>query len=151
MWGVLATGVMSLVTYAGLRTGLLPLPEAVPIALAEAIAGELVSGSLLIALSGTAHLLYGGFWGAVLSVARRQVRFIHGLLLGVALWVIMGLMILPIAGWGMFALDLGYKVGAATLLTHLVYGMTLGLLFERGQEQTTRTPPTVKLGSPGDP
>lgn len=150
LWGLLATGVMSLVIYAGLRTGLLPLPEPVALALAEAIAGEHVGTTIVMALAGGAHLFYGGFWGAVLSVARKHVRFLHGLMLGVALWVVLGLLVAPMAGWGLFAQGLGYEVAVATLVTHLVYGATLGFLFEQGQDQLTRETTRLEVSGASD-
>lgn len=151
LWGLLATGAMTLAIYAGLRTGLLARPEPVALALAEELAGDRLGTTLTLALAGTAHLFYGGFWGAVLSVARKRVRFVHGLLLGIALWVLMGLIIAPMADWGIFARELGYDVVVGTLATHLVYGATLGVLFERGQDHGNRETIGLKVARTSEP
>lgn len=45
----------------------------------------------------------------------------------------MGLAWLPYLGWGLFGTGITAKIAAATLLLHLVYGTTLGLLLDRGR------------------
>lgn len=80
-----------------------------------------------------AHLAYGASAGAVLAVALRRVTVVRAIGYGVMLWALMGLAWLPYLGWGLFGTGITAKIAAATLLLHLVYGTTLGLLLDRGR------------------
>ncbi len=40
---------------------------------------------------------------------------------------------LPYLGWGLFGTGITARIAAATVLLHLVYGTTLGLLLDRGR------------------
>ena len=52
---------------------------------------------------------------------------------GVVLWALMGLAWLPYLGWGCSAPGSPPGSPRPTLLLHLVYGTTLGLLLDRGR------------------
>jgi uncharacterized membrane protein YagU involved in acid resistance len=80
------------------------------------------------------HFAYGGFWGAVLAALSRPVSLWKGIGLGFILWLIMQLAVLPFLGWGSFGLAITPQIAVATLLLHLVYGATLGLLMDRQQK-----------------
>src|SRR5690625_7694790 len=64
-YGLLGTLFMSIVMLIGMGTGLSPIPEPIPAAIAKGILGDaprpLIMGFALIT-----HFGYGAFWGAVL-------------------------------------------------------------------------------------
>jgi ABC-type long-subunit fatty acid transport system fused permease/ATPase subunit len=69
--------------------------------------------------------------GAVLAGLRRSVTVAAALVYGAVLWALMGLVWLPYLGSGLFGTAVTVKIAAATLLLHLVYALTLGLLLDR--------------------
>lgn len=124
-WGVSATVAMSALMILGTLTGASPMPMPIP----AAIVGKLTSGALpkpaLMAAAAVLHLGYGGLWGGVLAAAGgRTTR--SGVALGAALWVLMGVAVLPWLGWGYFGTAQAPMIVLATLVLHLIYGATLG-------------------------
>lgn len=129
-WGVVATIAMSILMIIGVRTGIAPMPKPIP----AAIVGKLLGGgpkALVMILAIVSHIAYGGFWGAVLARFASPVTIGKGLGLGVILWLIMQLVVLPFLGWGLFGSAVTLKIAGATLLLHLVYGAVLGALIDR--------------------
>jgi hypothetical protein len=122
--GVLATIAMSVLMLAGMVTGIAPMPEPIPKVLAALVLG----GAPQPALTGAAligHLGYGAVWAAGLFGLRGDVDLAHGLGLGAGLWVLMGVAVLPLLGWGAFGTAVDPRIAVATLVLHLVYGGTL--------------------------
>lgn len=60
-------------------------------------------------------------------------RFWRGIGLGVFLWLIMQVVVLPFLGWGLFGTAQTPKIAVATLVLHLVYGPTFGWLMGRNE------------------
>jgi hypothetical protein len=129
-WGLVATVAMSALMLAGVATGVSPMPKPVPAALVAHTLGAVPKPALLV-LAALAHLGYGATAGALLAGLRRPVTVVAALVYGVVLWAVMGLVGLPYLGWGLFGTAVTVKIAAATLLLHLVYGLTLGLLLDR--------------------
>jgi hypothetical protein len=46
--------------------------------------------------------------------------------MGLFLWLIMELVVLPLLGWGVFGSAITSKIAVATLVLHLIYGGILG-------------------------
>ncbi|MFD0803892.1 hypothetical protein ACFQZU_21580, partial [Streptomonospora algeriensis] len=84
-----------------------------------------------VAVAGAAHLGYGALAGAVAAGLLRRVTAGIGAAYGVVLWALMGMVWLPYAGWGLFGTALNPRIAVATLVLHLLYGITLGLLLDR--------------------
>lgn len=79
-----------------------------------------------------AHLGYGGTFGALLARFAPPVTLAKGVALGVALWAVMGVVVLPLLGWRLFGTAITPRVAVATLVSHLIYGGTLGFVARRG-------------------
>lgn len=137
-WGVVATLAMSAVMVTGYVTGIAPMPDPIPGAVVGRtleVLGIAVPGPAVMILGAISHLAYGGFWGAVLAGLTRPVSVWKGLGLGVFLWIIMDIAVLPFLGWGFFGVAITPRIAVATLILHLIYGFTLGLLMDRGQKE----------------
>ena len=138
-WGLVATLAMSILMVIAFATGVSPMPKPIP----AAIAGKVVSGIVgadvptpaIMAVAVASHFVYGGFWGAVLGALTRPVTLWKGLGLGVFLWLLMGMVALPFLGWGFFGVGITAQIAVATLVLHLVYGATLGLLMDYGPKK----------------
>jgi uncharacterized membrane protein YagU involved in acid resistance len=141
LWGAVATLAMSILMIIGLATGVAPMPKPIP----AAIVGQLTGGGLpkpvLMATAALLHLGYGAFWGGLLVAAVGRVTVWLGLALGVGLWLLMQVVVLPFLGWGAFGAGVTPKIALATLVLHLVYGGTLGVLAGRASAAAVRTSP----------
>ncbi|GAB3560547.1 hypothetical protein J2S53_004234 [Actinopolyspora lacussalsi] len=137
-WGAVATVLMSVVMLFGMLTGVAPLPSPVPVALVARTVGALPQ-PVLVGLAVLAHLAYGAVAAAVLVGLVRRVSVWIGLGYGVLLWGLLGLVWLPYLSWGLFGIAVTPRIAAATLLPHLVYGLTLGLVLDRHHAPRRRT------------
>ena len=136
-WGVVATLAMSALMILGVVAGLSPMPAPIPAAIVNKgleFLGVGLPGLLIMLLAAGAHLSYGGVWGAILAALTRPVTLWKGLGLGVFLWLLMQIAVFPLLGWGVFGVGITPLIAVATLVLHLVYGATLGLLMDRGQK-----------------
>ncbi len=125
-WGLLATLAMTIVMGLGMASGKAPMPDPIPIAIMKQLLGE-VPQPVLMATGLIAHFLYGGIFGAILgTLFEGQIKVWHGLVLGILLWVVMQVIVLPVIGWGIFGSGVTPKIAVATLVLHLVYGGVVG-------------------------
>ncbi len=132
-YGALATFVMTLIMLAGMGTGVAPMPEPIPKALAELFLGLLIgnaASSVVVVTAIVAHLGYGITAGSVFAILfYYDFSWKTGLLWGVILWGVMQVAVLPLIGWGFFGVGItGFppKIAVGTLILHLVYGGILG-------------------------
>jgi len=58
-------------------------------------------------------------------------RVILGLILGAGGWLIMMIMLMPMAGVGLFGMTLGIMAPMMTLILHLIFGGVLGWVYGR--------------------
>jgi hypothetical protein len=72
-------------------------------------------------------LLFAGFD----AVVTRPPVWLKGMMFGVIAWLIMMVAFLPLAGAGFFGAKLDIGTLAGLLALHLVYGLVLGVVFER--------------------
>lgn len=128
--GMVATLVMSIPMVAGIITGVAPMPEPIPVAIVAKLLGGGLAKPALATLATASHLAYGGVWGAILAAATRPVTVSKGLVLGVFLWLLMNVAVLPWLGWGLFGRAITLKIAAATLVLHLIYGAAYGWLMD---------------------
>ncbi len=125
-WGVLATIAMSIPMMIGMASGVAPMPEPIPKVLVTLVFGESLPAPLLMAFAAGSHLGYGGVFGTILTRMTAQVTLRAGLVLGIVLWFIMQVAVLPLLGWGLFGTAITPKIAVATLVLHLIYGGVLG-------------------------
>lgn len=143
--GVLATLAMSLLMLAGMVTGIAPMPEPIPKALAALVFGA-APQPVLMGAAIVGHLGYGAAWAAGLFSVQDPVSLGQGIGLGAGLWILMGVGFLPLLGWGAFGTAIDPRIAVATLALHLVYGAALAPAFEAlGSSATpTDTEPPVE-------
>ena len=134
---------MSTLMITGYVSGRAPMPRPIPEAIALTLLGDGAPKPLVRVLGVSAHLLYGGIFGAVLATITRPVTIKKGVGLGIGLWVIMEVVVLPFLGWGLFGTAITPAIAIATLILHLVYGTLLGWGLDRnlsfGTDEATPT------------
>lgn len=129
---------MSTLMVVGVVTGAAPMPRPIPEAIVSLVIGDVATPiRMLVAVS--AHLLYGGVFGSLLTGMVQQVSVWKGLTLGVVLWIGMGIVALPLIGWGVFGTAITPKIAVATLVLHLVYGGVLGWTLHRTSDTVAST------------
>jgi len=82
------------------------------------------------------HFMIGVIgWGvgfaAVFNGLPGNSSVMKGIGFAVAAWLMMMLVVMPIAGAGLFGLNMGMMAPAMTLMLHAIFGAVLGLVFGR--------------------
>ncbi len=129
--GALGTVAMSIPMMLATGAGVAPMPRPIPAAIVASLLGPGLPKPLLMLLAVGSHLLFGGVWGAALTVMSKRVTVRKGVALGVGLWLGMQLIVLPALGWGVFGAAVTPKIALATLILHLIYGVTTGYFVQR--------------------
>ncbi|MEJ2361475.1 MAG: hypothetical protein P8Z75_08615 [Gammaproteobacteria bacterium] len=80
------------------------------------------------------HFAIGSLlWGILFAWLYRrlpgQAASIKGILFGTFAWLIMMIVVMPMAGAGLFGLHLGLGAPVATLVLHWIYGAVLGVVY----------------------
>jgi uncharacterized membrane protein YagU involved in acid resistance len=124
--GLVATVVLSAMMLMKQSMGL--MPELDPIAMLTSMAGASSP-----AVGWIAHFVIGSiFWGvgfAILSAYLPGPYWLRGTIFAVGAWLMMMVVVMPMAGAGLFGLDLGTMVPVMTLALHVVFGVVLGGIY----------------------
>jgi len=69
-------------------------------------------------------------WGSLFPIFDAIVpggsHWLKGTLFGIGAWLLMMILVMPMAGAGLFGMALGIMVPIATLVLHLIFGAVLG-------------------------
>jgi uncharacterized membrane protein YagU involved in acid resistance len=124
--GFVATFVLSVMMLMKRSMGL--MPELDPIAMITAMAGASSQ-----AVGWIAHFIIGSlFWGvgfAVVSPYLPGPFRLRGTIFAVGAWLMMMIVVMPMAGAGTFGLGLGIMTPLVTLVLHVVFGLVLGGIY----------------------
>lgn len=132
-YGLLATIAMTVVMLALYAVGVLPEPiylAQIARMLAIPLGDREVTMSAEV-LSVPLHLAYGAFWGGLAALTTPQLTWWKGLFVGLGLWLIMMIFVLPFTGETAFEGVYDPAIWVSTLVMHFVYGATLGGLAGR--------------------
>ena len=82
------------------------------------------------------HFMIGMIgWGVgfaiVFNILPGHSNLTKGISFAVTAWFLMMLVVMPMAGAGLFGLNMGMMAPAMTLMLHAIYGAVLGLVFGR--------------------
>ncbi|MGC8536996.1 MAG: DUF6789 family protein [Rhizomicrobium sp.] len=80
------------------------------------------------------HVVIGTFvWGTLFAVVQGWLpgttATMRGVVFGILAWLMMMIVVMPMAGVGVFGLKFGIAAPVMTLMLHIVYGATLGASF----------------------
>lgn len=120
---LVATFVLSILMVAKAQMGLMPELNVI-----RMLAGQMNAGP---ATGWMAHVLIGVVgYGLAYALVFRRLPFgghvMRGVLLGLAGWLVMMIAVMPMAGAGLFGLNLGPMAPVATFMLHLIFGLVLG-------------------------
>lgn len=126
--GLVATTVLSLIILLKQLFGVMPQLDLMAV-LAHAL------GYRSAGVGWLANYVVGVFlWGPVFAWADAKMFFAHplnGLVFASVVWLGVMLIIMPLAGEGLFGLNLGLVVPTLTLFLHWFYGIALGATYAR--------------------
>lgn len=73
-------------------------------------------------------------WGLAFAILVPRLKgrcWLRGIEFAIGAWVLMMVLLMPPAGAGWFAVELGYGAPLAALVLHIIYGFFLGLFYTR--------------------
>ncbi|MGE3739721.1 MAG: DUF6789 family protein [Geminicoccaceae bacterium] len=86
-----------------------------------------------IVLGWAMHFVIGTVvWGMGYAIVRRFLPggpVVSGAVFGIGAWVMMMVAVMPMAGAGLFGLELGIMAPVMTFVLHVVFGAVLGFVF----------------------
>jgi len=125
--GFVATAVLSVVMIAKAKMGVMPELNAIKM-LAGMMGSPLVMGWVAHVMIGT--LVWGILFSAVVNKLPGGI-ISSALIFSIIAWLLMMVGPMPMAGAGLFGLNLGIMAPIATLMLHLIWGVVLGLTYKR--------------------
>jgi len=128
--GLVATIVLSLLMVLKAMMGLMPQLD-----LPKMLAGMMGSPDMPI-VGWVVHfaigiVVYGVAIAALGSKLPGSSRVGHGVMLGIIGWLIMMVVLMPMAGAGLFGMNMGVMAPMMTLVLHLIFGAVLGWIYGR--------------------
>ena len=86
-----------------------------------------------VAFGWVMHFIIGSVvWGVLFAIVAPHLPggvVTRGTLFGIAAWLMMMVAVMPMAGAGLFGMQLGIMAPMMTLLLHIVYGAVLGWVY----------------------
>jgi len=121
--GLAATIVLSALMLMKSAMGLMPELDVI------AMLGRMTGGGA--AIGWLAHFMIGPVaWGGLFAVIEPNLPgdnfWLKGVTFGIGAWVLMMVVVMPMAGAGLFGVNLGMVAPVITLLLHMVFGAVLG-------------------------
>jgi hypothetical protein len=132
--GAAATAVLSALMVMKSMMGLMPALD-----LPKMIAG-MMGAPDRPAIGWALHVMIGVVgYGLVVALTDGRLpgrsRVLHGVLIGFVGWLVMMVMLMPMAGAGLFGMALGMMAPLLTLMLHLIFGAVLGGVYGRLSRQ----------------
>lgn len=76
-------------------------------------------------------ILWGGLFGAFNHLVAGKTELGKGIWFSSAAWLLMMILVMPMAGAGIFGLNIGIMAPVATLMLHLIFGAVLGYVYAK--------------------
>jgi len=125
--GFVATIVLSIVMIAKAKMGVMPELNAI-----KMLAGMMRSP---LFMGWVAHFMIGAVvWGILFAVLVDKLpgsTLASAVIFSIGAWIMMMIGPMPMAGAGMFGLNLGIMAPIVTLMLHIIWGVVLGLTYKR--------------------
>lgn len=93
-----------------------------------------MSGASTPAMGWLMHFMIGTVvWGGLFALLQDRIpgsnTVIRGIVFGIAAWLLMMVIVMPMAGAGMFGMNFGKAAPVMTLMLHMIFGATLGAVY----------------------
>lgn len=129
--GLAGTAVMSALMLMKSAMGVMPQLDVI----------HMLSGMMGVsaAVAWVIHFMIGAIWGVLFALVYRAIpgggSVVKGMLFGVGAWVMMMVLVMPMAGAGLFGMKLGMMAPVMTLVLHIIFGAVMGLVY--GKDKRT--------------
>lgn len=130
--GLAATAVLSVLMIMKSAMGLMPELDVITM-LAGMLGGSLIMGWIAHFVIGT--VAWGGLFAFLYERIPGGSPIMKGIAFGVAGWLAMMFVVMPMAGAGLFGLGLGIMAPVMTLFLHIIFGFVLGYVYDHLQNQ----------------
>jgi hypothetical protein len=125
--GLGATVVLSVMMVAKTMMGVMPELDVI-VMLSAMMGAPALVGWLAHFMIGT--LAWGGGFALLDDAIPGNNTIVRGVVFGIAAWLGMMIMVMPMAGAGFFGMALGLMAPMMTLALHIVFGAVLGATFQ---------------------
>lgn len=138
--GFVATVVLSLLMTAKHAMGLMPALD--PVAMLAGMVARMTGTAPNPLVGWVMHFFIGTvMWGVAYTMLEPRLpgsAALRGMLFVLGPWFLMMIVVMPMAGAGVFGLGLGTLTPIATLALHLVFGATLGIVYGKARGGAAR-------------
>ncbi len=124
--GFAATVVLSVLMVAKGMMGVMPELD-VAAMIAAMIGAPIFVGWIAHFMIGT--VAWGGGFAVLYDVIPGGSAVMNGIVFGIAAWLGMMIMVMPMAGAGFFGMNLGMMAPVMTLVLHVIFGVVLGKVY----------------------
>ncbi|MEO5764531.1 MAG: DUF6789 family protein [Casimicrobiaceae bacterium] len=124
--GLVATVVLSAIMLVKANMGIMPELDVIKMLSTMLDGGNPAVGWAAHFMIGTVVL---GLLFAAISRPGLEGYWWRGVLFGIGAWFLMMVIVMPMAGAGVFGLNLGIMTPVMTLMLHLIYGVVLGAVY----------------------
>ncbi|MBL6853080.1 MAG: hypothetical protein ISS15_06825 [Alphaproteobacteria bacterium] len=128
-----ATVLLSLLMLMKQQMGMMPQMDVIAMLTQMSGSTNLLIGWAMHFMIGT--VIWGGLFGLFQNWLPGGTPLVRGIAFGIGAWLLMMAMVMPMTGAGFFGLKFGMAAPVITLMLHVVFGATMGLLF-RAQQAT---------------
>lgn len=125
--GFVATIVLSALMVMKTMMGMMPGLDVVQMLTTMSGAQSVLAGWIMHFVIGS--IVWGGLFALLQDRIPGRTPLVRGVLLGIAAWLLMMVMVMPMAGAGLFGMKFGMAAPVMTLVLHIIYGATLGAVF----------------------
>lgn len=128
--GLVATVVLSILMIMKGMMGLMPDVNVIAMLAKQMGAGAVMGWAAHFMIGVVA---YGLAYTLIFSKLPFGGHWLRGMILGVAGWLAMMVAVMPMMGAGLFGMNLpsGMMVPVATLMLHVIFGLVLGLVYDK--------------------
>ena len=132
--GLVAVIAMTLLMRIAKKAGVMPSDFNMPLMMGTKVLGEGAEEEKREKAGKSMHLMMGVVVGIIFGYLKGSGLFLvsgvvgQAVVLGIYLWLVMMVVVMPMMGKGLFGKEIGGKTPIMTLVVHLVFGLVLGLL-----------------------
>ncbi len=123
--GLAGTAVMSALMLMKSAMGLMPQMDIIQ------MLSDMMGVSIGIAWG--IHFMIGAIWGVLFALSYRAIpgsgSAVKGMLFGTGAWLLMMVMVMPMAGAGFFGMKMGIMAPVMALMMHIIFGGVMGLVY----------------------
>lgn len=123
-----ATLVLALLMVLKSMMGLLPALNVISM-LSRMMHGPMVAGWAAHLIIGT--IVYGIGFAVLYRYLPGKTSVVKGISFALLAWLLMMVAIMPMAGAGIFGINIGIMAAVMTLVLHILYGIIVGLVFDK--------------------